>query len=107
MLLIFFIFLTIFLSLKIPDSETLARNFLDIRLTYHMFEREKVLRKLALIENDKCQVRTGASGREDFENETVVGGKLFTVVEEEIEDILDGDGIAVFKYVFVTILVGF
>jgi hypothetical protein len=76
-------------------------------MSYHLYEREKVLRKMALIDSEKCQVRTDEGGREKYVNETVVEGKLFTVVEEEIEDILDGDGIAVFKYVFVTILIGF
>ena len=64
------------------------------------------MRRLA-IEEDKCHVRAPERGQEVFYNETVVNGKLFTVIEEEIENIFGGDERQIVKYIFVTILVGF
>lgn len=64
------------------------------------------MRRLS-IEDDKCHVRAPERGQEDFFNETVVMGKLFTVIEEEIENIFDSDERQIVKYILVTILVGF
>ncbi|KAL7014008.1 hypothetical protein ACKWTF_015696 [Chironomus riparius] len=94
------IFLIILLS--VPDDETLNRNMLEIRLNYHLFERNKVMERLA-IEEESC----GEIEPETFLNETVVSGKLYTVVEEEFEGLFVKDEKQIIKYVYVTIIVNF
>ena len=94
------IFLIILLS--IPDDETLNRNMLEIRLNYHLFERNKVMKRLA-IEEESC----GEIEPETFLNETVVCGKLYTVVEEEFEGFFVKDEKQIIKYVYVTIIINF
>lgn len=86
--------------------DIVAQNLFDIRMNYHQFEREKIMRRLT-IEKDECHVRASERGQEVFFNETVVMGKLFTVIEEEIENIFGGDEKHIVKYIFVTIVVGF
>ena len=63
------------------------------------------MKRLA-IEEESC----GEIEAETFINETVVSGKLFTVVEEEFEGIFFKESQfekQVIKYVYVTIIVNF
>jgi len=75
---------------------------LEIRLNYHLFERNKVMKRLA-IEEESC----GEIEAEAYINETVVTGKLYTVVEEEFEGLFVKDEKQIIKYVYVTIIINF
>jgi hypothetical protein len=92
---------------SVPDDKKLQRNMIEIRLNYHIFERDKVMRRLAFEESGCVSPSVVIEGQRFYANESVVIGKLFTVVEEEFIGIFTSIERHIVKYVYVTIIVNF